>query len=148
MRHMAPIASLIVAALAVAACQTEGGPPSTADTKGGPPSTADITDQQAFAAARAAVFAGLKDPDSAKFGTTFTRKTVSDGKALVFRLRFYTVDQRTDLVCGTVNSKNSFGGYVGMAVFAYRVSRKDVFIDEGPGGERLGSIWCVDSSPA
>jgi hypothetical protein len=43
----------------------------------------------------------------------------------------------SDLVCDTVNSRNSFGGYVRMAVFAYRVSRKDVFIDEGPGGKRL-----------
>lgn len=127
----------VLLALALAACQTAAAPP---------PPTANIPDQQAFAAARAAVLADLKDPDSAKFGTTFTRKTVGDGAhTIVFRMRFVTVDERTDLVCGTVNSKNSFGGYVGMSVFAYRVGRKDVYIDEvGPVGkaEQLGTIWC------
>jgi hypothetical protein len=135
MRYMALFASLIAAGLA--ACNQ-----TTAEA----PSTSHITDQQAFAAARSAVLANLKDPDSAKFGTTFTRKMVSGSTVLT--LLGYAVDQRTDLVCGTVNSKNSFGGYVGMTVFAYRVGRKDVFIDEGTGGKRIGTIWCEESSPA
>jgi hypothetical protein len=111
------------------------------------PSTSHITDQQAFAAARLAVLASLKDPDSAKFGTAFTRKTVGEGSATIFyRVTFVPVDSQTDLVCGTVNSKNSFGGYVGMAVFAYRIGRKDVFIDEGAGGQLFGTVWCGNSS--
>jgi hypothetical protein len=131
-------ALLFMASLAVAGCQTAAEAPSTAH----------ITDQQAFAAARSAVLANLKDPDSAKFGASFTRKRVSMINPL-FVLRGYTVDQRTDIVCGTVNSRNSFGGYVGQSVFAYRIGHKDVFIDESiRGGERTGSIWCVDSSDA
>jgi hypothetical protein len=112
-----------------------------------PTTTSHITDQQAFAAARSAVLASLKDPDSAKFGTVFMRKTVSGGMgAVTLKLLGITVDERTDIVCATVNSINSFGGYVGQTVFAYRVAHKDIFVDEGPGQARYGSIWCVDST--
>jgi hypothetical protein len=48
-------------------------------------------------AAKVAIVATLKDPESARFGAITT-----DGK----------------IVCGTVNAKNSFGGYVGPKVFA------------------------------
>ena len=48
-------------------------------------------------AAKAAVIATLKDPESARFGAITT-----DGK----------------IICGTVNAKNSFGGYAGPKVFA------------------------------
>jgi hypothetical protein len=57
---------------------------------------APATTEQA-AAAKAAVTAVLKDPESARFGAITT-----DGK----------------IVCGSVNAKNSFGGYVGPKVFA------------------------------
>lgn len=132
-------AILIAAGLALAACQT--------DSTNEPPMVriADqrMTDKQAFAAARAAVLASLKDPDSAKFSPTFTRKTVAVSNP-VFALQLIAVDQLTEIVCGTVNSRNSFGAYAGPAVFAYRIARGDVFLDAG--GERLGSIWCVDSA--
>ena len=59
------------------------------------------------------MLAGLKDPDSAKFGATFARKTVGEGSATIYyRMVFVPVDPRTDLVCGTVNSKNS-GRFIG-----------------------------------
>jgi hypothetical protein len=44
----------------------------------------------------------LKDPDSAKFGDKVLGARKPDG---------------TITACGTVNSKNSFGGYVGMSPF-------------------------------
>lgn len=51
----------------------------------------------AIAAAKKAVIARLKDPDSAKFGKVVYRP---DG-----------------VVCGYVNAKNSFGGYTGEKAF-------------------------------
>ena len=50
--------------------------------------------------AKEAVLNKLKDPDSAKFGPM----TVRD-------------DHGTPVVCGTVNSKNGFGGFTGYTVF-------------------------------
>lgn len=52
-----------------------------------------------FSSARAAVLAALKDPDSAHFGP------LAPGKS--------------GAVCGTVNARNSFGGYAGMRAFAW-----------------------------
>ncbi len=53
-------------------------------------------DQELIVAARAQVRARLKDPESSRFGTAFVRNNV---------------------VCGYVNSKNSFGGYGGDQLF-------------------------------
>jgi hypothetical protein len=106
------------------------------------PATARMSDEQAFAAARAQLLVTLKDPDSAKFGT-FQRKQVSTGVTLI--LLGYP-SEKTDVVCGTVNARNGFGGYTGAMIFAYRVSHRDVFVDEGPGGGRYGTMWCLESS--
>ena len=51
---------------------------------------------------RAGVTAGLKDPTSPRFGTSFVAAKGSSGSVVV---------------CGFVNAKNSFGGYVGEAPF-------------------------------
>ena len=48
--------------------------------------------------------AGLKDPDSARF-------------ANVRVYRFESMDRVWDVTCGTVNAKNSYGGYVGEKPF-------------------------------
>jgi hypothetical protein len=53
-----------------------------------------------FPDARRAIIRILKDPDSAKFGTLFERPAKR-------------------IVCGEVNSKNSYGGYTGMTPFVY-----------------------------
>ena len=47
--------------------------------------------------AKETILSMLKDPDSAKFGDVFVG--------------------RNGTMCGTVNSKNSFGGYTGAQVF-------------------------------
>lgn len=56
--------------------------------------------------AKKAVRERLKDPESAKFKNVSTHKTPAGGL----------------LVCGNVNSKNSFGGYVGFRPFMYATS--------------------------
>ena len=50
---------------------------------------------------KAGVAKGLKDPDSARFGETFN---ASDDGSMIH-------------VCGIVNAKNSYGGYVGEKPF-------------------------------
>lgn len=62
-----------------------------------------------FAAARAAVVASLKDPDSARFGS------FSHGKG--------------SAVCGLVNARNAAGGYTGARAFVYS--------PDGPAPDRL-----------
>lgn len=56
-----------------------------------------------IAAARAAVADGLKDPAAAQFRNL---SAVTDGAGL-------------RKVCGEVNAKNSYGGYIGFQAFAY-----------------------------
>lgn len=107
------------------------------------PSTSQISDEQAFTAAHAAVRANLKDPDSAKFGTTIMRKTVIMTDT-TFAQPNFPVDKFTDIVCGTINAKNGFGGYTGAAVFAYRIGRHDVFIDESREWN-WGGKWCIEA---
>ncbi|MER8925780.1 hypothetical protein [Mesorhizobium sp. M0859] len=55
---------------------------------------------------KAAFSAALKDPDSAKFG----------------KFSAAMKDDQTIIVCGTVNSKNSFGGYSGAAPFVGEIN--------------------------
>ena len=62
---------------------------------------------------------GLKDPDSARFGT------IAAG----------VIDETGFMVCGYVNARNSFGGYVGMTVFSgVMVAKNNVFIQATIGG--------------
>jgi len=100
-------------------------------TAAAPPVTAELSDKQAFAMARQAVLATLKDPDSAKFPGIMTRRSGMDS--------FGTPE---DIVCGTVNAKNSFGGYTGPRIFAFRMVKQIVTID-GDSGFAAGSSWCT-----
>lgn len=52
-----------------------------------------------------AVKSGMKDPESAKFGSYISFETTDDN------------GQKIDVVCGYVNGKNSYGGYVGMTPY-------------------------------
>lgn len=84
--------------------------------------TANISDARAFALAREGVLAALKDPDSAKFGPKMVRKTYSwNGE---------------EIVCGTVNAKNGFGGYTGMTPFVYRIAEGEAIVAPGT------ILWC------
>ena len=74
-----------------------------------------VSDTTVVAGAIAAVKANLKDPGSADFGK-IARRRVGVGK---------------DVACGTVNSKNSFGGYVGAKRFIYTHERSSVLFDDG-----------------
>lgn len=103
-------------------------------TASSPPPTANVTDEAMFADARQAVLAILKDPDSAKFGPGMTRKAKNGGWK----------NEPTDVVCGTVNSKNSFGGYTGMALFAYVVAEQRAYIAQGSSMDMLiPQTWCL-----
>jgi hypothetical protein len=127
-------AIILLLSVCIAACNQ-----TTADA----PTTTHISDEQAFASAKSQILASLKDPDSAKFGVFHRKHVLSPGLTLI--LLGYPAE-KTDLVCGTVNSRNSFGGYTGAAVFAYRLGHRDVFLDEGPSGGRYGTMWCVESN--
>jgi hypothetical protein len=136
--------ALILFCGSLAACAAGGTSPIAATPAAAAPQAPAISDKQAFADARAAVLKTLRDPASAMFAAEFKRKIVVP--YLTIRMLLIEADEHTDIVCGTVNAKNGFGGYVGSHVFAYRVGRGDVFLDAA--GERLGSIWCVDSKDA
>ena len=66
----------------------------------------------AIVEAKSAMLAKLRDPQSAQFGT-FTHSTKPNANGI-----------STDVVCGTVNAKNGFGGYIGAKPFAYLVRQK------------------------
>ncbi|MGP5280306.1 hypothetical protein ACTXNJ_03740 [Pseudomonas helleri] len=76
---------------------------------------ADIGDAKVISSAFTAVKSRLKDPGSANFGRVVRHK-VAAGE---------------NVACGTVNSKNSFGGYVGEKRFIYMYERQTVVFDEG-----------------
>jgi hypothetical protein len=78
-----------------------------------------------------AVVATLRDPDSAKFGAVYVFPD-SDG---------------TEHACGSVNSKNGFGGYVGMTKFIAAPSL--AVLDDG--SRTFRAAWfaqCSDTSKA
>ena len=88
-----------VSALALAGCATN---PPGADTS--EVEIVELSDTQ-FSTVKSAVRQNMKDPDSAQFGRYVAfRTTDSEG-------------EQTDYVCGYVNGKNSFGGYVGMTPY-------------------------------
>lgn len=69
-----------------------------------------------FAQARAALAQKLKDPESARIeGLKRTNFANTKGAP-------------TPAVCGTVNAKNSFGGYAGAVPFVFMPSMNDAFI--------------------
>lgn len=67
------------------------------------------SDAARIATAKARVKAQLKDPNSARFASV-------------------RVNPRTKMVCGTVNARNSFGGYTGPKPFIYAPSENEVII--------------------
>jgi len=103
-------ALLLVGVLAGCNQTTGSGSPTPSAAPAAPLSDAEI------AKAKAAVRVALKDPDSAKFGPM--RR---DG----------------EYVCGTINSKNGFGGYTGAKPFSLD-AKGEVLI----GGESTSfGIW-------
>ena len=74
-----------------------------------------LSDTTVVAGAISLVKANLKDPGSANFGEIVRRK----------------VGDEQNVACGTVNSKNSFGGYVGIKRFIYTHERSSVQFDSG-----------------
>lgn len=87
-----------IAILIVAICMTSASSPAPADAA------------TAFDAAKSAILAKLKDPESAKFGDMWVR-----GRD----------------ICGTVNAKNQFGGYEGPKGFLFSQDLGRGFIDDG-----------------
>jgi hypothetical protein len=67
----------------------------------------------------------LKDPYSAQF-ERMQRATKPNVKG-----------QPTDVVCGYVNAKNSYGAYVGQRPFIYFVADKDFNISSGDAADRI-----------
>ena len=70
-----------------------------------------LDDAQAFAAAKAALLAEMKDPPSARI-TGLKRRAASGNEDK-------WVLAGTDYVCGSVNAKNSYGAYTGNRSFLY-----------------------------
>lgn len=65
----------------------------------------------------------LKDPDSAKFNDVWFSPDANNGKPKI-----------SGYVCGRVNAKNAFGGYVGEAPFFIYVGQLDSdFFSGAPG---------------
>jgi hypothetical protein len=79
------------------------------------PGNAMVSDSAVISRAFSAVRASLKDPSSADFGLT-KRYSVAEGK---------------NVACGTVNAKNSFGGYAGAKRFIYTHESSSLVFDDG-----------------
>lgn len=85
-----------------------------------------ISDEEAFSKARRTVVSQLKDPYSAVFGELF-RTTSRNVRG-----------EPTDVVCGKVNAKNSFGGYTGMKGFVFMVEHESAYLADS--GGTLGDL--------
>lgn len=73
--------------------------------------------------AQAKMRAALRDPESARFGSaTHVRAVCNEGAH--------------DIVCGSVNAKNGFGGYTGAQGFAFITSGDEYAIALESGDER------------
>lgn len=88
-----------------------------------PKQTATGKTDPTLAAARAAVARKLKDPGSATFDQ-LVRKTAPN-----------TRGEPTDVLCGTVNAKNSYGGFTGAKPFVYLLKIGDAYIVENNGDD-------------
>jgi hypothetical protein len=106
----------VIAAVVLASCNS--APHAGAPT---PSRHVDLTGAQ-IARLKNDVARGLKDPDSARFGATF-RAAESGGQTLV---------------CGYVNAKNSYGGYVGEKPFIAAGDGAGGFSLVGVGGRIYG----------
>jgi hypothetical protein len=89
----------------------------------------DSSPDPVFAKATAAVNAKLKDPQSARYGEMI-RKVGPNVNA-----------KPAEVVCGTVNAKNSFGGYGGVRPFVYFIADGGTFlVEENPQPEDVAQI--------
>jgi hypothetical protein len=75
---------------------------------------AKADDEAVIAAAKVVVASGLKDPDSAQFRNIFVRQ----GKT-------------KRAICGEVNAKNSYGGYIGYRTFTVLEGDTRALIKQG-----------------
>jgi DNA-directed RNA polymerase subunit RPC12/RpoP len=76
------------------------------------------------ATAKQLMLGQMKDPDSTKFGTVVSRAGV---------------------VCGYVNSKNSYGGYSGETPFIVKLPAKETFLQgKSPGFDKLWNSQCTE----
>lgn len=78
--------------------------------------------------AQEAVRAELKDPESARFGETAATIVLPSIGAVCF---------------GTVNAKNSFGGYVGEQKFFYRRGQGAILLERGGAGWQSINDACL-----
>lgn len=79
------------------------------------PIASSADDPAQFEAAKRAVIARLKDPDSAQF------RNLRIGKG--------------DIVCGEVNARNSYGGMTGFQPFFATAESADIVTGDGDGAE-------------
>jgi hypothetical protein len=110
--------AIFVAAFAMAACNSaQRAPVATAS------SAVPITLSKAqIESIKAGVAKDLKDPESARFGDSF--RAVESSGAII--------------VCGYVNAKNSYGGYIGEKPFIASGGRAGPFALIGLGGRIYG----------
>lgn len=121
----------LVAALALCACQTvETATPPTLAAAPNPetvPGYKRPSDAEALAAAKGVLARSLKDPEAARF-SELSRRTTQNARG-----------EPTDVVCGLVNAKNSFGAYIGTKPFVYFVARKEAHMAGEGGGSNVMS---------
>ena len=132
--------ALLACAVALAGCQTDGGGAaqaarpvvlSAAELERAP-GYVRPKDPQALDAAKKKVASKLKDPESARF-TDVARRTVPNVKG-----------DPTDVVCGMVNAKNSYGGYGGAKPFVYFVANADSTTTEEFVGADVVKNFCPE----
>jgi hypothetical protein len=93
------------------------------------PLSKETSSEPAFARATAAVNAKLKDPQSARYGEMIRKVGANvNGKP-------------EEVVCGTVNAKNSFGEYGGNRRFVYFIADGGTYlVEENPQPEDVAQI--------
>lgn len=112
---------ILAGALALASCA--GGSVQQAATEPPPPPPKrNLKPADAMAEARKEVATKLKDPESARFTDVVYRPNQPNMRG-----------EPTDVVCGKVNAKNSFGGYVGARPFVYLIDRRFLTMSESAG---------------
>lgn len=87
-----------------------------------PPPKRNLKSAEAIKEAQGAVTGKLKDPESARFTDVNYRQNQPNMRG-----------EPTDVVCGKVNAKNSFGGYVGARPFVYLVDQRLLTMSETAG---------------
>lgn len=110
---MRAVMVLVTTGLALAGCAGPSAVQPVAAVAAAP-----VDDATALADAQRVVARKLRDPESARFAEVERRAKNMRGEA-------------ADIVCGRVNAKNAFGGYVGQRPFVYFVDRRDAVLAEG-----------------